>query len=65
MGYDDLIEGLVESRAAIVNDISLFLCGHDEDSTKAFLHFWNRTLERDIEMTPPVSSRFILFGCTI
>jgi hypothetical protein len=55
-----LEESLIDARVSVVDDVSLFLCGRDEESTKAFLHFWNGVLERDIHMSPPTSkSEFI------
>jgi hypothetical protein len=54
------LEDFIEARASVVDDISLFLCGRDEESTKTFLHFWNGVLERDILIDPPTSkSEFI------
>jgi hypothetical protein len=56
----DLEESLIDARANVVNDVSLFLCGQDEENMQVFLKFWNGVLERDIHMTPPRSkSEFI------
>jgi hypothetical protein len=58
--WTDLEQSYIEARASVVDGVSLFLCGHDEENTKAFLHFWNGARERDIEITPPtVKSQFI------
>ena len=58
--WTDLEQSYRDARTSIVDDISLFLCGHDEESTKTFLQFWNGVLERDIRMEPPISkSEFI------
>jgi hypothetical protein len=53
--WTDLEQRLFEARADVVRDVSLFLCGQGEDSTQAFLQFWNGVLERDIQMTPPIA----------
>jgi hypothetical protein len=58
---NDLIECYIEARASAVDDISLFLCGHDEESTKTFLHFWNGVLERDILMEPATSKSLFIW----
>ena len=56
----DLEQSLVSARESVVDGVSLFLCGHDEENTKAFLVHWNTALENDIQMTPPTSkSEFI------
>jgi hypothetical protein len=58
--WNDLEQSYIEARASVVDGVSLFLCGHDEENTKAFLHFWNGALERDILIEPPTSkSEFI------
>ena len=58
--WTDLEQSYRDARTSIVDDISLFLCGHDEENTKAFLVHWNTALENDIQMTPPTSkSEFI------
>ena len=55
-----LEQSYIDARTSVVDGVSLFLCGHDEEDTKAFLHFWNGALERDILIEPPTSkSEFI------
>jgi N-glycosylase/DNA lyase len=55
-----LEESLINARASVVGDISLFLAGQGEERTQTFLQFWNGLLERDILMEPPTAkSEFI------
>jgi hypothetical protein len=55
------LEDFIEARASVVDEVSLFLCGHDEESTRAFLHFWNGVLERDILMEPPTDKSLFIW----
>jgi hypothetical protein len=44
---DALIEKYRAARRRTIDDVSLFLCGQDEDSTQQFLHFWNDKMEAE------------------
>jgi hypothetical protein len=58
--WTGLEQSLIDARTSVVDDISLFLVGQDEEDTQAFLQRWNATLEHDIQMAPPVAkSKFI------
>ena len=56
-----LEQSLVDARASVVDDISLFLVGQDEEDTQAFLQRWNDTLEADIHMTPPTDKSLFIW----
>jgi hypothetical protein len=58
--WTDIEQRYVDARASVVDDMSLFLVGQDEEDTQRFLHIWNSGLERDIQIEPPKSkSEFI------
>ena len=58
--WTDQEQRYVDARTSVVDDISLFLVGQDEEDTQAFLVRWNATLENDILIEPPTSkSEFI------
>jgi hypothetical protein len=55
------LEDFIEARASVVDDISLFLCGQDEENTQRFLHIWNSGLERDIQIEPPTAKSLFIW----
>jgi hypothetical protein len=44
---DEMLEGWRAARRGLVEDVSLYLVGQDEDDTQAFLHFWNDKMEAE------------------
>lgn len=59
--WTGLEQRYVDARTDIVEAVSLFLVGQDQDGTQTFLKFWNGALERDIILEPPTAkSHFIL-----
>jgi hypothetical protein len=58
--WTDLEQRYIAARCSVVDEISLFLVGQDEDDTQTFLVRWNATLENDILVEPPTAkSEFI------
>jgi hypothetical protein len=57
----DLEQRYIAARGAVVDDISLFLAGQNEEDTQAFLQRWNDTLEADIHMTPPTDKSLFIW----
>jgi hypothetical protein len=57
----ELEQRYVDARASAVDDISLFLCGQDEEGTQRFLHLWNSALERDILIEPPTDKSLFIW----
>ena len=56
-----LEESLIDARTSVVEDVSLFLAGQGDETTSAFLHFWNESLERDISMLPPTNKSLFIW----
>ena len=48
--WTGLEQRYVDARTDIVEAVSLFLVGQDQDGTQTFLKFWNGALERDIHL---------------
>lgn len=42
---DTMIDEWRDARADAVDDISLYLCGQDDDAKSEFLRFWNDKIE--------------------
>jgi hypothetical protein len=58
--WTELEHRYIAARTSVVDDISLFLVGQDDEDTQRFLHIWNSALECDILIEPPTSkSEFI------
>jgi hypothetical protein len=49
------------TRDRVVNDVSLFLVGQDEERVAEFMKFWNDRLEREFLAMAPVDRSFFIW----